>query len=132
MRPILSLPRNLLAHGIESKSEWLGNFERLLFGLFMAVPTGISFWCRLSDGCGHPICSPHSFIQAHAVWHVLGAGALWWVYDFFSQASCREMARDPSCQVPGNITQNNRALEGLSLLPAEFLPVGSCNLREGS
>ena len=85
--PIFAPLRNWLASGLESKQEWLGNADRLWFGLFMAIPAGISFWLRLSDGCGHPLCSPHAVIQPHATWHVLGAVALWWVYDFFAQAS---------------------------------------------
>ena len=26
---------------------------------------------------GDPLCYPEAFVQGHALWHLLGAGALW-------------------------------------------------------
>lgn len=87
--PIFAPPRNWIAQSMETKQEWMGISERVKFGLLAAVCGGITFVLRLTDGCGHPLCSPHSIIQAHASWHVLGAVALFWVYDFLAQAAAR-------------------------------------------
>jgi len=66
--------------------EWLGTGVRWAFAALILVPAGASFFLRLTDGCGKLLCSPHSPIQAHASWHVLGAIALWWTFDFLGQA----------------------------------------------
>jgi len=29
------------------------------------------------------VCSPHSWLQGHAIWHVLGAAASWYVYSYY-------------------------------------------------
>ena len=29
------------------------------------------------------VCSPHSWLQGHAVWHLLGAAASWYVYSYY-------------------------------------------------
>ena len=57
----------------------------LLGGMFRTALGGLP-----GDGCGHSLCLPHSPFQAHAWWHVLGALALWWTYDFMAQASVSE------------------------------------------
>jgi len=57
----------------------------LLGGMFRTALFGLP-----GDGCGHSLCRPHSFFQAHAAWHVLGALALWWTYDFVAQAAASE------------------------------------------
>jgi hypothetical protein len=87
--PILGPIRNGLVKGIEAK-EWLGNRDRILFGTYMVVPALLSFMWKLNDGCGKSLCSPNGFIQPHALWHILGAVSLWWVYDFLAQASASE------------------------------------------
>jgi Ceramidase len=87
--PILSPIRNGLVKGIEAM-EWLGNRDRILFGTYMVVPALMSFMWKLNDGCGKSLCSPNGFIQPHALWHILGAVSLWWVYDFLAQASASE------------------------------------------
>jgi len=66
--------------------EWLGTGVRCAFAVLILVSAGASFFLRLTDGCGNLLCYPHSPIQAHASWHVLGAGALWWTFDFLGQA----------------------------------------------
>ena len=29
------------------------------------------------------VCSPHSWLQGHAIWHLLGAAASWYVYSYY-------------------------------------------------
>ena len=61
--------------------------KRLLCGGAMALAFGI--W-NLSK-TGGPWCDPHSLLQGHAVWHVLGAVAAFCLYRLW--ASEREVTR---------------------------------------
>jgi hypothetical protein len=50
---------------------WLG---------FAAFFTAYAIWLTGTDS--HPWCSPDSFIQAHAIWHLLSAVATWCFFLF--------------------------------------------------
>jgi hypothetical protein len=89
--------------GCEPKTYWR-NLEgrefiwgqQWKFELWMFIPALLGGMFRTAlfglpgDGCGHSLCLPHSPFQAHAAWHVLGALALWWTYNFLAQASVSE------------------------------------------
>lgn len=51
---------------------WIG------FGSFVAA---YAIW--LTGVAGHPRCDPDSLIQAHAIWHLLGAVSTWSFFCFF-------------------------------------------------
>ena len=86
---------------IDGFKTWSGNLfareyiwgQQWKFQLWMFIPALVGGMLRTAlvglpgDGCGHSLCRPHSFFQAHAAWHVLGAMALWWTYNFLAQAS---------------------------------------------
>jgi Ceramidase len=61
-------------------TEW--HLRNYLWGF--AIFGGIGVFCRLRDGDGNAFCSPHSVLQAHAVWHTFSAVALMLAYDFFA------------------------------------------------
>ena len=43
----------------------------------------LSFLILLTGRDGHPWCHPYSFMQAHAVWHILDAVALYLIFRFY-------------------------------------------------
>jgi len=77
-----------------SRVKALSEAEKALYLLALTLATGLSAFFRLFDGLsdGHPklLCYPEGmlgFLQAHAVWHILGAASLLITYDYFSRVS---------------------------------------------
>ena len=33
------------------------------------------------------VCAPASWLQGHAVWHILGAAAAWYLFRYYSELS---------------------------------------------
>ena len=46
---------------------------------------GLAVVCQIGDRPGGWLCNPGGLIQAHALWHILGAVATW--------MACRQLAR---------------------------------------
>jgi len=71
-----------------------GSWETWFFPCLIAVLAGAAFFFRLmdgwnDDGTAKRLCSPTAAIQAHALWHILGAGALLFTFDYFARVSGR-------------------------------------------
>lgn len=50
-----------------------------LWGL-AATATAFGIWVMDQNGV---VCAPHSLIQGHAVWHLLGAASLWLTFNYY-------------------------------------------------
>jgi dihydroceramidase len=50
-----------------------------LWGL-AATATAFGIWVLDQDAV---VCAPHSLIQGHAVWHLLGAASLWLSFSYY-------------------------------------------------
>jgi hypothetical protein len=70
-----------------SGRDQLGMRQRLLFLVYIVMPTLLCAVFRFRDGCGKAQCNPRATFQAHALWHILGAISLAMTYDFFAQAA---------------------------------------------
>jgi len=42
-----------------------------------------AYYIWLTGTADHPFCDPDSLIQAHALWHLLGAVATWCYFQYF-------------------------------------------------
>ena len=62
-----------------------------LWGL-AATATAFGIWVLDQDGV---ICAPHSLLQGHSVWHLLGAASLWLSFNYYRserrQRSCKSI-----------------------------------------
>jgi hypothetical protein len=63
----------------------LDTLQKLKYATYTMAPTIVGGFVRLTDGCGKPLCYPDSPFQAHALWHMLGALALFTTYNLFAQ-----------------------------------------------
>lgn len=54
---------------------------------FLLLAVGVGLLCRLGDGAGRFLSAPGSWLQAHAVWHVLSAAALLLTYELFARVA---------------------------------------------
>jgi hypothetical protein len=53
------------------------------WALFAAMTAVLSFSIWLTGRNDHPWCHPYSYLQAHALWHILDALALYFVFRFY-------------------------------------------------
>jgi hypothetical protein len=65
---------NIFKHQPSIEKKW---------ALFAAVTAIFSFSIWLTGRNDHPWCHPHSYLQAHALWHILDAMALYFVFRFY-------------------------------------------------
>ena len=59
--------------------EVTANTRRLIAAI---VLLGVGFTIWIGD-ITRIACSPHSWLQGHAIWHLLGAAASWYVYSYY-------------------------------------------------
>lgn len=90
---------------------WMPVVRRVVFGLLIAVVLFVEILSRRKSGPGSAtrplwiaaaimglafvvwsldytrmLCRPDSWMQGHAVWHVLGAAAAWYLFRYFSES----------------------------------------------
>ena len=98
---------------------WVPVVRRVVFGLLIVAVLFVEFLIRRKSGRGSDtrqlwiavgllglafaiwildltriLCRPESWMQGHAVWHVLGAAAAWYLFRFFDGSS-RDAGRRP-------------------------------------
>lgn len=91
---------------------WLPNYRRLIFGLLILAVLFVEVLIRRRDGprsntrdlwiaaavmglafaiwildFTRVVCAPESWVQGHAVWHVLGAVAAWYLFRYYRNSS---------------------------------------------
>lgn len=55
----------------------------------ISLVVALGVFCQLNDRAGRCLCAPDGAVQAHAVWHVLMAGAVALAYDLFARIEGR-------------------------------------------
>jgi hypothetical protein len=70
----------LLLEGLyRRKNKVTANTGQLLTAIAL-LALGFTIWiCDIT----RIVCSPHSWLQGHAIWHLLGATASWYVYSYY-------------------------------------------------
>lgn len=61
--------------------------QKMEYATYIVAPSLIGIAVRVTDGCGKPLCYPDSPVQAHAMWHLLGALALLMTYNLLAHAA---------------------------------------------
>lgn len=74
---IIGLAAELLNH---YKNKTSVNIKWGYAGIFVFI---LSFMIWFTGRDAHPWCHPYSFIQAHALWHILDATALYLIFRFY-------------------------------------------------
>ncbi|KGN30501.1 hypothetical protein N802_06710 [Knoellia sinensis KCTC 19936] len=57
------------------------------WGLASVITLLVAFAIWNTGMDGGPLCDPHSLLQLHAVWHVLDAGAAWFLFRYYASMS---------------------------------------------
>jgi hypothetical protein len=73
----------VLEHAARNKSGNAAGLERLWYAAGW-IAIGFVIWTL---DITRVVCSPHSLLQGHAVWHVLGAAASWQLFRYYRSGS---------------------------------------------
>jgi hypothetical protein len=73
----------LLEYVARNKSGSASGLKRLWYAVGL-IAIGFVIWTL---DITRAVCSPHSILQGHAVWHVLGAAASWQLYRYYRAGS---------------------------------------------
>jgi hypothetical protein len=63
------------------------------WALYAMLTFVVSFLIWLTGRNDHPWCHPYSYLQAHAIWHILDATALYFLFRFYTSENDRRFVK---------------------------------------
>ena len=84
--------------------------RRYAYASLASILTAFAIWNATKDW----LCDPHSLIQGHAIWHVLGAVSAYFLYRYYASEEVGDLALPgPPPDVPGGGVESRRQVTTL-------------------